>query len=158
MEALKYINLLKLRERQQMLDEKFKEKMNIESLDPKLIKVAYLDEVGELIHELKPLWCYWKKNNKEVNKRRVLEELSDCLHFALSYDINRMNNNATILPFFSTKFFKFEKILNKLTKAKNILFCIYHILDKLEYTEEEFLEVHHQVWLNNMNIRTGDDY
>ena len=35
---------------------------------------------------------------------------------------------------------------------------VLHYRDKIRDILEEFLEVHHQVWLNNMNIRTGDDY
>lgn len=47
-------------------------------------RYALLDEVGELTHELKPLWCWWKINVGEVNRDHVLEELIDCWHFALS--------------------------------------------------------------------------
>lgn len=157
-EALKIMDIYELKERQMMLDNKFKEKMKIKKLSPKSIKVAYLDEVGQLIHELKPLWCYWKKNNKEVNKRRVLEELSNCLHFALSYEINKTKNDGNIIEYYNTSLPKFKKILRKLPKIKYLMFSIMYLLQHLGYTEEEFLEVHHQVWLNNMNIRTGDDY
>ena len=45
-----------------------------------------------------------------------------------------------------------------MSKIKNIFSSIYHILIALNYTIEEFLEVHHEVWLRNMNIRTGDNY
>ena len=90
--AEQYFNLEKLLENQRNLDNKFKEKMGFDKIDTALIKIAYLDEVGELIHELKPLWCYWKKAQKEVDKQRVLEELADCLHFALSYELNRLED------------------------------------------------------------------
>ena len=56
-----YFNLEKLLNNQRNLDNKFKEKMGFDKIDTALIKIAYLDEVGELIHELKPIWCYWKK-------------------------------------------------------------------------------------------------
>ena len=157
-EALKIMDIYELKERQMMLDNKFKEKMKIKKLSPKSIKIAYLDELGELIHELKPLWCYWKKDNKPVNKRRVLEELSDCLHFALSYENNKGHEAEIIFTVFTNEPQRLEKSIKKLTKIKNIFSSIYHILIALNYTIEEFLEVHHQVWLRNMNIRTGDDY
>ena len=157
-EPLKNMDLAYLIKRQIALDKKFKEKMGLEKLNPNLIKIAYLDEVGELIHELKPLWCYWKKNNKEVNKRRVLEELSDCLHFALSYEINKTKDGGNIIEYYNTSVAPFEKTLRKLPKIKYLMFSIVYLLQHLGYTQEEFLEVHHQVWLNNMNIRTGDDY
>ncbi|RKW48499.1 MAG: hypothetical protein D8H95_22080 [Lachnospiraceae bacterium] len=30
---------------------------------------------------IKKDWNYWKNSTKKINKQRVLEELSDCLHF-----------------------------------------------------------------------------
>ena len=156
MKPLKKIDLQELLKRQSMLDEKFKEKMNIESLNPNLIKVAYLDEVGELIHELKPIWCYWKKNNKEVNKRRVLEELSDCLHFSLSYDNTK--DTKLLGVFINTHPENMITLLDKLKNIQTSISTIVEILEVLEIPIGEFLEVHHQVWLRNMNIRTGDDY
>ena len=156
--ALKIMDIYELKERQLSLDNKFKKKMGIKKISPKLIKVAYLDEVGELIHELKPLWCYWKKDNKPVDKRRVLEELSDCLHFALSYENNKGHEAEIIFTVFTNEPQGLKKSIKKITKIKNIFSSIYHILNFLNYTIEEFLQVHHEVWLNNMEIRIGDDY
>lgn len=153
---LEIFDIETLRQRQSMLDEKFKEKMGIKKIKPKLIKIAYLDEVGELVHELKPLWCYWKKNNKEVDKQRVLEELSDCLHFALSYDLETVDGIYEYIDYGEKR--KLPFILNGMRNIKDIRQNIFMLLEFLEYTEEEFLQVHHQVWLRNMNIRTGDDY
>lgn len=47
-------------------------------------RLALLDEIGETNHELKALWCWWKKTQKPVDWCKVLEELADCWHFALS--------------------------------------------------------------------------
>lgn len=46
--------------------------------------IALIDEVGELTHELKSEWCWWKKTVKTKDNAKVLEELVDCWHFALS--------------------------------------------------------------------------
>lgn len=46
---------------------------------------ALLDEFGEFIHELKPEWCWWKKDKGTVNKEKVLEEFADVTHFILSF-------------------------------------------------------------------------
>lgn len=46
---------------------------------------AIIDEIGELNHELKPEWCWWKKNPGIVDDQKVLEELVDIWHFALSF-------------------------------------------------------------------------
>lgn len=48
---------------------------------------ALLDELGELNHELKANWCWWKKTQAPVNREKVLEEFVDCLHFVLSWQI-----------------------------------------------------------------------
>ena len=48
------------------------------------IITAFFAEVGELVQELKPEWCYWKNTKKTVDMEKVLEELADCLHFAAS--------------------------------------------------------------------------
>ena len=50
--------------------------------------MAILDEVGELTHELKGNWCWWKKTQPQVDKEKVLGELVDIWHFVLSYQNN----------------------------------------------------------------------
>lgn len=50
--------------------------------------LALIDEIGEVNHELKKLWCYWRENQPKVDRKKLLEELADCLHFAISYYIN----------------------------------------------------------------------
>ena len=47
--------------------------------------MALIDEIGELTHELKGDWCWWKKTQKPVDRNKLLEELVDVWHFALSY-------------------------------------------------------------------------
>lgn len=44
---------------------------------------AILDEIGELNHEVKKYWCWWKKSQQEVNQDKALEELVDIWHFVL---------------------------------------------------------------------------
>lgn len=48
---------------------------------------ALLDELGELNHELKSEWCWWKKNVSQPDREKVLEEFSDVTHFVLSFCI-----------------------------------------------------------------------
>lgn len=52
------------------------------------LKMALLDELGELTHELKGNWCWWKKTQKEVDRAKVLEELVDVWHFAMTIHIH----------------------------------------------------------------------
>jgi dimeric dUTPase (all-alpha-NTP-PPase superfamily) len=44
-----------------------------------------LDEIGELTHELKAEWCWWKDTQPQVDRDRVLEELVDIWHFAMAW-------------------------------------------------------------------------
>ncbi|WP_290450906.1 dUTP diphosphatase [Faecalibaculum rodentium] len=48
---------------------------------------AVLDEIGELNHELKADWCWWKKTQAPVDEKKVLEEFVDVLHFVLSWQL-----------------------------------------------------------------------
>lgn len=48
---------------------------------------AVLDELGEWCHELKPAWCWWKKNKGHVDRERELEEFVDIWHFVMSVDL-----------------------------------------------------------------------
>lgn len=48
---------------------------------------AILDELGELNHELKGDWCWWKKTQAPADEKKVLEEFVDVLHFVLSWQL-----------------------------------------------------------------------
>lgn len=50
--------------------------------------LALFDELGEVNHELKALWCYWKHSQRPVYEEYLLEELADCWHFGVSYYYN----------------------------------------------------------------------
>lgn len=46
---------------------------------------AMLDELGELNHELKSSWCWWKNTQKQIDDAKVLEEFADVVHFCLCW-------------------------------------------------------------------------
>lgn len=69
---------------QKALNDSVKKKFNLESVEVDKIRLALIDEIGELTHELKGDWCWWKENKNPVDKEKVLEELVDVWHFALS--------------------------------------------------------------------------
>jgi dimeric dUTPase (all-alpha-NTP-PPase superfamily) len=48
------------------------------------LSYAILDELGELNHELKSNWCWWKNTQELPNQHKVLEELVDVWHFVMS--------------------------------------------------------------------------
>ena len=100
MEALKKFDIKELLRRQAMLDEKFDEKETVNVRTIKGIQVALITEIGELSQELKSKWNYWKNSTGKFNKSKVLEELSDVLHFYLSY-INAKDEETKgkVIPF-----------------------------------------------------------
>ena len=71
--------------KQAKLDESIMSAYGLTEIDEENLRMAILDEVGELTHELKGNWCWWKKTQKPVDNEKVLEELVDVWHFVLSY-------------------------------------------------------------------------
>lgn len=73
------------------------------------INLAIIDELGELNHELKGLWCWWKEHQDSPDHKKVLEELVDLWHFVLmkhylvselgDYTIERL---AQVIPYIAT--------------------------------------------------------
>lgn len=86
---------------QEALDKSFMEYKGLDKLDIRKVKCALRDELGEVNHEMKGDWCYWKKTQPVVDRNKVKEELSDVWHFSLSLHrlINGMvfNENKILL-------------------------------------------------------------
>lgn len=71
--------------KQAELDKSIMSAYGLTEIDEENLRMAILDEVGELTHELKGDWCWWKKTQAPVDMRKVLGELIDVWHFILSY-------------------------------------------------------------------------
>ena len=174
-QALKTFDIKELLKRQAMLDKKFDEKKTIKARTVKGIQVALITEIGELIQELKSEWNYWKNSTGKFNKSKVLEELSDVLHFYLSY-INAKDEETKgkIIPFLDKSLAEHIKksllsvksledsllVLSdfKILTENRVLGSILAIAEYSGATEEEFLQIHHEKWLKNMNERTKEEY
>ena len=76
---------------QAKLDESIMNEYGLNEIDEENLRMAILDEVGELTHELKWNWCWWKKTQAPVDDKKVLGELVDVWHFVLSYQ-NHFND------------------------------------------------------------------
>lgn len=76
---------------QAKLDEAIMSSYGLTEIDEENLRMAILDEVGELTHELKGNWCWWKKTQAPVDDKKVLGELVDIWHFVLSYQ-NHFNS------------------------------------------------------------------
>ena len=70
---------------QAKLDKSIMSAYGLTEIDKENLRIAILDEVGELTHELKGDWCWWKKTQAPVDDKKVLGELIDVWHFVLSY-------------------------------------------------------------------------
>ena len=75
----------KMLKMQAKLDEAIMKEYGLDEIDEEKLNMAILDEVGELTHELKANWCWWKKSQAPVDNEKVLGELVDIWHFVLSY-------------------------------------------------------------------------
>lgn len=80
----KDIDLIKeMLQMQSKLDEAIMKEYGLEEIEEEKLNMAILDEVGELTHELKGDWCWWKKTQPQVDEEKVLGELVDIWHFVL---------------------------------------------------------------------------
>lgn len=165
MEALKKFDIEELLKRQAMLDKKFDEKKTLRGRSQIRTYIAYFTELGELAQELKSEWNYWKNHAKPVDRRKALEELSDCLHFYLSYIDQKPYRIIGCMDMYlwSRFFTDIESALSQLMKireeAENLIFgAMLSIAGHIGATEEEFLQVHHEVWLRNTKERTKGEY
>lgn len=72
---------------QRTLNENILNEFGEEVMTEEKLELAIIDELGELTHELKGNWCWWKKTQKPVDRKRVLEELVDVYHFVMTYEM-----------------------------------------------------------------------
>lgn len=89
------MNIKKLLEMQRNLDIEILERAGIKEYPFRNIKLALLVELGELANEWKG-FKHWKKN-KVINRDKLLEEWSDCFHFALSLENQLKQTDEMIL-------------------------------------------------------------
>lgn len=82
----KQIEMIKtMKQMQFKLDESIHEEHGTK-YDLEKTKRALIDELGETNHETKANWCWWKYTQEPVDIQKLLEELADAWHFALSID------------------------------------------------------------------------
>lgn len=85
MTSKEYELIKEMLQMQAKLDEAIMKEYGLTEIDEENLRMAILDEVGELTHELKGNWCWWKKTQAPVDMGKVLGELVDIWHFVLSY-------------------------------------------------------------------------
>nr|DAZ04820.1 MAG TPA: dUTPase [Caudoviricetes sp.] len=85
MTSKEYDLIKEMLQMQAKLDEAIMKEYGLNEIDEENLRMAILDEVGELTHELKGDWCWWKKTQPQVDEEKVLGELVDIWHFVLNY-------------------------------------------------------------------------
>lgn len=88
MKSKEYDLIKEMLQMQAKLDEAIMKEYGLDEIDRDKLRMAILDEVGELTHELKGEWCWWKKTQAPVDEEKVLGELVDIWHFVLSWQNN----------------------------------------------------------------------
>lgn len=78
---------------QHELDDAIMKEHGLKEIDRTRLRFAIIDEIGELTHELKGDWCWWKKSQPPVDREKVLEEFIDVWHFAMCAHL--MNRTST---------------------------------------------------------------
>lgn len=92
----------KMLQMQSKLDKAIMKEYGLIYIDETNLSFAILDEVGELTHELKGKWCWWKKTQPQVDEEKVLGELVDIWHFVLSWENNFNGGKEGLLTFEQT--------------------------------------------------------
>lgn len=116
---------------QAKLDEQIMKEHNLTEITREQLEMATLDEVGELTHELKGDWCWWKKTQAPVDEEKVLGELVDIWHFVLSYTYNYSDVRFTHLDWIVGKGINTYKKEGLACLLANIINAQY--MDKLFY-------------------------
>lgn len=99
MTSKEYELIKEMLQMQDKLDEAIMKEYGLDEIDKENLKMAILDEVGELTHELKGEWCWWKKTQAPVDEEKVLGELVDIWHFVLSYQNHFNDGEKTLLGY-----------------------------------------------------------
>ena len=113
---------------QAKLDESIMKEYRLTEINEENLRMAILDEVGELTHELKGNWCWWKKTQAPVDNDKVLGELVDIFHFVLSYQ-NHFNKGEEMLCNYLNEKEMSDTLLERLrAKTINLPFALSHLV------------------------------
>lgn len=127
MTSKEYDLIKEMLQMQAKLDEAIMKEYGLTCINEEKLRFAIIDEVGELTHELKGNWCWWKKTQAPVDRKKVLGELVDIWHFVLSWQnhfkdgeegmINSravVRNSKRILNLLKTKEYRLSEELSDL--------------------------------------------
>lgn len=156
MTSKEYELIKEMLQMQEKLDEAIMKEYGLNEIDEENLRIAILDEVGELTHELKANWCWWKKTQAPVDKQKVLGELVDIWHFVLSYQnhfnfgeearlsyLNEEELSNGMLKRLRTKKSNLSKVLTRLVIFESsIIPVLIAITEYLGFTIEQVYEAY----------------
>ena len=141
--------------KQDELNSAIMKEFGLTTISKEQIDLATLDEIGEFTHELKGEWCWWKKTQPQVDEEKVLGELVDIWHFALSYQnhfdygmqgiINRcmfLRNSKKHLDLLKAKDYELPEIFSDLVVFEYKLERLIAITEYLGFTIERVYEAY----------------
>lgn len=132
---------------QKALNEAILKEFGQDSMTEEKLQLAIIDELGELTHELKGDWCWWKKTQKSVDRKRVLEELVDVYHFVMTWEMSD-NENLEIedlLLYCSYYLNRFGNgvqgdlnyFINNVSIERDKLKCLLDLTERLDFSFDE---------------------
>ena len=97
------------------------------------LSYAILDELGELNHELKGNWCWWKNTQELPDQKKVLGELVDVWHFVMSLHYHEVRSKIDLGVISNLMNFSSKSILRLIldTVMMNRLYIDCHIMELL---------------------------
>lgn len=120
MTSKEYELIKEMLQMQAKLDEAIMKEYGLTMLNEENLRMAILDEVGELTHELKGNWCWWKKTQPPVDMGKVLGELVDVWHFVLSYQNHFNRGEEMLLSYINEKEIASQMLERLRTKKINL--------------------------------------
>lgn len=156
MTSKEYELIKEMLQMQEKLDKAIMDEYKLTMLNEENLRMAILDEVGELTHELKGNWCWWKKTQAPVDEKKVLGELVDIWHFVLSYQNHFCEGEKTLISYSNEseisqdylerlikKKYKFPVILAGLSNQRwSMLNVLIAITEYLGFTIEQVYEAY----------------
>ena len=137
------MNIKKMLKTQKELDAALFEKGGLKEYPVEQIKTAYRVELGEALQEWKS-FKYWKKNKGIIDINKLLEEIADCLHFALSLEDEIRNYNYEAVFKHYDEYDLYEIIDNCFTIYGTVLGDTIALGLKLGFTPDQLEEAYYK--------------
>ena len=137
------MNIKKMLKAQKELDAALFEKGGLKEYPVEQIKTAYRVELGEALQEWKS-FKYWKKNKGIIDINKLLEEIADCLHFALSLEDEIRNYNYEAVFKHYDEYDLYEIIDNCFTIYGTVLGDTIALGLKLGFTPDQLEEAYYK--------------